>query len=157
MSGPTSSGKTLDPRFTEARDNADPDHRKVNPEQRREVITIPAPKNPHRYVGVVRRPDGSVTREIFLSLKDVRTEIRNRHRNGTGSRLSFDYAELGTTVDPRSVRQHEVTDRMEPGTTVELHQVHRDSRVEPLPKYRVVLNKRGGTTATRLKEGLTPR
>lgn len=117
---------------------------------------MPAPTNPYRYVGVVRRPDGSVTREMFQSLRDTRIEIQHRYRHGYGSRVGFDYGELGITVDMDTFRTQDVTDRLDPGTTVELHQVHRDSHVEPLPRFRVVLNKRGGTTATRFKGGETP-
>lgn len=104
---------------------------------------------------MIRRPDGSVTREMFRSLKDTRDEIQERHRQGKGRRVDFEYSELGFSIDPDSVRRTESDEVASPGTTVELHQVHGDYRVEPLPRYRVVLNRRGGTTATRLKEGGT--
>lgn len=87
---------------------------------------MPKPQLRHRYLGEVRRPEGIVTRELFLSLADARSKLTQRFRDG------YSY------------------DPVTRGTTVWLYPVHRDARIEPHARYRVLLNRRGGTTATRL-------
>lgn len=116
---------------------------------------MPAPVNRWRYLGVVRTPTGEVSRELFRSVKEAREEVQNRHRTGHGRRMGFIYSALGFTIDPDSLRESEVEETLSPGSTVELHRVHRDFRVEPLPQFKVLLNPRGGTTSLRLKEGTT--
>lgn len=112
-----------------------------------------APKQRHRYLGVIRRPDGAMHRELFLSVSDARQELQQRYRTGIGSRINFDYDELGVSVDGGSVWQQDTTEQTPPNTTVEMHPVHRDYLIEPLPHFLITVGPRGGTSVRRLEQG----
>jgi len=117
---------------------------------------MPAPLNEYRYLGRVTRPSGVSDQELFKNLRDAKREIADRHRTGIAVVYTFAYSEMGVSVDLDSISAADVADRLEPGTTVDLYQVHRDGNIEPNARYRLTLGDRGGVSSVRLKEGVHP-